>query len=195
MAAAVAPIPSGELDEVTLARARRGDDDARRQLILHHQDRVFRFLWRMLACRGQGALAEDLCQETFERVLRNLAGFSTAGPARLSTWILTIATRLALKELRRRRVRDAADGRIDVLIEAEPLPGPDRQTERAALGRAVRGAIARLGPDHRAVIILREYEELDYDSIARMLDIQVGTVKSRLARARAELREALDEQR
>jgi len=193
MAAAVAPsaIPSGELDEVTLARARRGDDDARRQLVLHYQARVFRVLWRMLACRGQAAMAEDLCQETFERVLRSLPGFSASGPARLSTWILTIATRLALKELRRRRVRDAAVFRL----EPEASPGPDRQAERAALGHAVRRAIAGLSPDHRAVIILREYEELEYEAIARILDIQVGTVKSRLARARAELREALDEQR
>ncbi len=192
-AAATSASPIAELDEVSLERARRGDDGARRQLILHYQDRVFRFLWRMLACRGQGALVEDLCQETFERVLRALPDFSSAGPARLSTWILTIATRLALKEMRRGRVR--ADARADGWIEAEPVPGPDRQTERAAVGRAVRRAIARLRPDHRAVIVLREYEELDYDAIARILDIQVGTVKSRLARARAELREALDEQR
>ena len=95
MAAALATSasPTGELDEVSLERARRGDDGARRQLIVHYQDRVFRFLWRMLACRGQGALVEDLCQETFERVLRALSGFSSVGPARLSTWILTIAVR------------------------------------------------------------------------------------------------------
>jgi RNA polymerase sigma-70 factor, ECF subfamily len=183
--------PSGELDEVTVERARRGDPAAWRQLILHYQDRVFRFLWRMLSSRGHGPLVEDLCQETFERVLRNLAGFSPGGTARLSTWIFTIATRLALKELRRRRVRDAADR----WIEPEPAPGPDGLSERAALGEAVRRAIARLSPDHRAVIILREYEELDYDAIARVLDIGLGTVKSRLARARAELREALDGER
>jgi RNA polymerase sigma-70 factor (ECF subfamily) len=183
--------PTGELDEVTLARARRGDEQARRELILHYKDRVFRVLWRMLACRGDGAMAEDLCQETFERVLRNLAGFSPSGAAQLSTWILTIATRLALKELRRRRVRETADR----WLEPEPEPGPDRLSERAALGRAVRRAIARLSPDHRAVIILREYEELDYDAIARVLDIELGTVRSRLARARAELREALDGER
>jgi len=197
MASALATSASApaELDEVSLARARRGDDGARRQLIVHYQDRVFRYLWRMLACRGQGALVEDLCQETFERVLRNVSRFSSGGPARLSTWILTIATRLALKELRRGRVREAADARADARIDAEPVPGPDRQTERAALGLAVRSAIAQLSPDHRAVIVLREYEELDYDAIARILDVQIGTVKSRLARARAELREALDEQR
>jgi len=190
MAAAAAPSasPTGELDELTLARARHGDDDARRRLIVHYQDRVFRVLWRMMAWRGQGGVVEDLCQETFERVLRNLAGFSPDGPARLSTWILTIATRLALKEMSRRRVRDAA-----VLgIEPEPSPGPDRETERAAVGRAVRSAIARLRPEHRAVIVLREYEELEYEVIARILDVELGTVKSRLARARAELREALD---
>jgi RNA polymerase sigma-70 factor, ECF subfamily len=189
-AIAASDAPAGELDEVTLARARRGDDEARRRLILHYQERVFRFLWRMLACRGHGPLAEDLCQETFERVLRNLHGFSTAGPARLSTWILTIATRLALKELRRRRVREAA-----TLDPAESPARPDRQAERAALGQAVRRAIECLTPDHRAVIVLREYEELDYEAIARVLGIEIGTVKSRLARARAELREALHGQR
>ena len=80
-------------------------------------------------------------------------------------------------------------------MEQDWSPGADRQSERAALGHAVRRAIARLRPDHRAVIVLREFEELEYEEIARILDIELGTVKSRLARARAQLREALDEQR
>src|ERR1043165_4854511 len=87
-------------DELTLRRAQRGDEAAWRALIERHQAAVHAVIWRMLAGR-QVHRAEDLVQETFVRVLRALAGFDPAGPATLATWILTIATRLVLHELRR----------------------------------------------------------------------------------------------
>src|SRR5512146_2445596 len=90
----------GELDELTLRRAQRGDQRAWRDLVERYQQPVHAVIWRLLAGRAQHR-APDLAQETFVRVLRALQRFDPAGPAKLSTWILTIATRLALNELRR----------------------------------------------------------------------------------------------
>src|SRR5215813_2778290 len=88
------------LDELMLRRAQRGDELAWRALIERYQAPVHAVIWRMLAGRALHR-AEDLVQETFVRVLRALPGFDPVGPASLTTWILTIATRLALNELRR----------------------------------------------------------------------------------------------
>src|SRR5512147_89003 len=97
------PPARAELDELTLRRARRGDEAAFRALVTTYQDQTYAFLWRMGGARAARAWAEDLLQETFVRVFRARPGFDEGGAARLSTWILTIAARLALKELGRRR--------------------------------------------------------------------------------------------
>lgn len=148
---------------------------------------MFAVLSRLLGARHHG-LVEDLAQETFLRAFRALPGFDGAGTARLSTWILTIATRLALDELRRRRA------------DSEPLgddpAGGDRPDEMAArrdLGRAITVALGALAPDARAVLVLRELHDLEYAEIAEALQVDLGTVKSRLSRARAALRVALAE--
>src|SRR5262252_7490429 len=93
---------SREIDDVTLARAQRGEAAAWRSLVEHYQRPVFALLSRMLAPSGRATLVEDLAQETFLRAFRALPAFDHAGRARLSTWILTIATRLGIDELRRR---------------------------------------------------------------------------------------------
>src|SRR5687768_15947133 len=92
-----------ELDELTLVRAQRGEDAACRALVTRYQRDVFALLSRLLGPAGMRGLVEDLAQETFLRAFRALPGFDRGGPARLSSWLLTIATRLALDELRRRR--------------------------------------------------------------------------------------------
>src|SRR6476620_8424946 len=99
MMAAAAPRAEG-FDELTLRRAQRGDQRAWRDLIERFQQPVHALIWRLLAGRARHRV-EDLVQETFVRVLRALPRFDPAGPATLSTWILTIATRLALNEMRR----------------------------------------------------------------------------------------------
>ena len=172
-----------ELDDVTLARAQRGEAAACRALVERYQGPVFALLGRMC---GRGR-SEDLAQETFLRVFKALAGFDRAGTARLSTWIFTIATRLALDELRRRPLRMVElDDRIPSSSRA------DESAERRTLRVALRQAIAELGADQRAVVLLREVHGLEYEEIARVLEIDLGTVKSRLARARTALRAALE---
>jgi RNA polymerase sigma-70 factor (ECF subfamily) len=179
------PAEEGELDELTLARAKRGEERARRDLVERYQRQVHALLYRILG--GRGDVAADLAQETFVRVFGALHRFTPDGAARLSTWILTIATRLALNELRRRPHEPLLD------VEVSGGARPDRELERRAVAAAVRRGIGQLKADHRAVLILREYHELEYEEIAVALEIDVGTVKSRLSRARAALREALGE--
>jgi RNA polymerase sigma-70 factor, ECF subfamily len=175
--------PREPLDELTLRRAQRGEQRAWRDLVERYQRPVHALIWRLLAGRAQHR-APDLAQETFVRVLRALPKFDPAGPATLSTWILTIATRLALNELRR---PDPAT------LDHEPvsIERADTNIERKRLGAAIASGVAALSDAHRAVFVLREYHDLDYAEIADVLELDVGTVKSRLSRARASLRDHL----
>jgi RNA polymerase sigma-70 factor, ECF subfamily len=181
--------PRGELDDVTLARAQRGDAAAWRALVVFHQDAVFALLGRLLGS-GRRAQVEDLAQETFLAVFRQLAGFSLLGPARLSTWILTIASRRAIDELRR---RPASPISPDDIADRPGSGRADDTLTRRRLARAIDRALAELAPEYRAAFVLRELHGLEYAEIARALEIDLGTVKSRLARARAALRTALAE--
>ena len=188
--APVKATPPAELDELTLARAQWGDDRARRDLVDRYQRPVFALLSRMLFKSGQQQALEDLAQETFLRVFKALPGFTRGGPARLSTWILTIATNLAIDHLRKRRVP------TDTLTDArEPAANEtsDAEAERHRLAEVLRRAIDDLTPEYRAAFLLREYHEFEYAEIASTLDIDLGTVKSRLNRARAALRRSLEE--
>jgi len=180
---AAAAHPRESLDELTTRRAQRGDEQAWRALIARFQPPVHGLIWRLLAGRARHRV-EDLVQETFVRVLRALPGFDLAGTASLSTWILTIATRLTLNELR--RPEPAA-----LEIEPPAMERTDHATERQRLGAAIAVCIAALPEPQRVVLVLREYHDLDYQDIARMLELDLGTVKSRLARARTRLRDDL----
>lgn len=179
-----------DLDDVTLRRAQRGDAGAFRAVVERHHRAVWDLAVRMLAGTAVAHRAEDVVQDTFVRVHGALGGFDPAGPARLSTWILTIASRLALNELRR-APRAAAQVPLDDAIGVAGLDSPARTAAAQQRARAVAAAIAALPEPARAVIVLREYHDLDYDEIASALEIDVGTVKSRLSRARATLRERL----
>ena len=179
-----------EIDELVLNRAKRGDEQAFRQVIERYHLMVYNLLWRMVEHSSGQARAEELVQDTFLSVFRALPKFDTRGPAKLSSWILTIAMRLALNDLRRARKRSAIEPEVSAhLIHHRP----DKDLERREIANAIREAIAALSPDHRAVFILREYHGEDYAAIAAALQIDIGTVKSRLSRARAALRSALEE--
>jgi len=183
MPAAAAARTTAPLDELTLRRAQRGDERAWRDLVTRYQQPIHALVWRLLAGRARHRV-EDLVQETFVRVLRALPAFDPAGPASLSTWMLTIATRLALNDLRR-----PEHGAIEV--EPEATDRTDDPAERRRLGAAIATGVAALPDAQRAVLVLREYHDLDYQEIADVLELDLGTVKSRLARARTALRDHL----
>jgi RNA polymerase sigma-70 factor (ECF subfamily) len=179
------PARSGELDPDTLDRARTGDPLAFRAFVVRYERPVFALLSRML---GRGQQVEDLAQETFLRAFRALPGFDPKGPARVSTWLLTIATRLALDEKRRwRRPEPVA-----------PEPASDRDSpERVARQHELRAALARaidaLPDDQRAAFLLAEFHDFSLHEIGEAVGAPVGTIKTRLVRARDKLARALDE--
>ena len=172
---------SAQLDELTLARARRGDASAQLTIILHGQQAVY-----SLCVALCGNEAEDLTQETFLRAFAALYRFELGGPATFRTWLLTIARRLCRDYARNRARRPLV---FDSDADAASLtPGPDQAFAAARAAARVRAAVLELDADKRAVIALREWEGLDYTEIAAIEEISVGTVRSRLARARDELR-------
>lgn len=180
------------LERELVVRASRGEPHACRDLILRHQRAVGGLLQRMLRGSGLSSHVEDLAQETFLRVFKALSRFDPDGPAKLSTWILTIATRLALQAIERRRLP------TDPLDEGSipsPWRDPNDAADRVELGRRIERAVGALAPCQRAAFVLREYHGLDYAEIAEALEIDLGTVKSRLSRARRSLRAALEEVR
>lgn len=177
-----------ELDPITLARAQRGDREARAAFVRAYQGPVYALLGRML---GPGrAPVDDAAQDCFLRALEALPRFDPTGPARLSTWVLTIATRLAIDALRhRRRFQGLAEGELSPVLDGEALELARREWAQVEV------ALAELSPEQRAILILRAHHDLDYPEIAAALSLEVGTVKSRLSRARAALREALSQPR
>jgi RNA polymerase sigma-70 factor, ECF subfamily len=186
-------VRGAELDDVTLRRAQRGDQAASRVLVERYQDQVFALLGRLLGS-GRPALIEDLAQDTFLAVFRGLADFSPAGPARLSSWILTIASRRAIDHVRKRS--DFAVGATsaeEIAVDPSSQGQADAELERRRLAAAIDRALAELAPPYRAAFLLYELHGLDYREIAAALKIDLGTVKSRLARARTALRAALAE--
>ena len=178
--------PPAELDELTLRRAQRGEPAACRALVERYQRPVFALLHRMMGATRRDRV-EDLAQETFLSVFRSLGQFAPLGPARLSSWILTIATRRAIDDLRK-------GSEVSSELAEERLVSPVRADDRARrrdLGQRMERAVGELAPEYRAAFLLRELHGLEYAEIARALSIDLGTVKSRLARARAALRAAL----
>lgn len=183
-----APIRSStELDDLTLTRARMGDRAACGALVRFYERPVFALLSRMLAGKRHTGLREDLAQDTFLRALRALPSFDPSGPARLSTWLLTIAARLAISELERKTLPLAAADLVDEVHSPSELDPAQRREIAAAIERAV----ADLPPAFRAAFLLREVHDMSYEEIATALNIDVGTVRSRLSRARSRLQAAL----
>jgi RNA polymerase sigma-70 factor (ECF subfamily) len=172
-----------ELDNLTLVRCQRGEARAFRTLVERYQDRVYG-----LCVALAGPDAEDLAQETFVRVHASVGAFDAAGPAPLSGWILTIARRLCADRARKRQ----RHARLAPLApEREPAPRVDGALEAAERARAVRAAVAALPEEQRAVVALQAWDGLDYEQIAAIERVPVGTVRSRLARAKQALKRAL----
>ncbi|HVH45495.1 MAG TPA: sigma-70 family RNA polymerase sigma factor, partial [Labilithrix sp.] len=173
--------PDGEL----LARCRTQDPAAFRAFVVRYERTVFALLSRML---GHGAEVEDLAQETFVRAYRAFPRFDPNGPAKVSTWLLTIATRLALDSRKRRRL-DVQD--IGEASEGTTTSTPEISLERRQLGAALADAAATLPDDQRAALVLAEIHGLSIAEIAEALDVPENTAKTRLFRAREKMRAAL----
>ena len=182
-------------DEASLIeRSRGGDLDAFNALVLAYQGRVYNLCLRML---GAPQPAEDATQDAFVAAYRAVARFQGGPGSSFRSWLLRIASNACLDELRRRRSRpqvplDASTGDdrpgLDLPSADEPL---DLRAERGELAGAIRDGLATLPPDQRLAVILRDVQGLAYEEVARATGASQGTVKSRIARGRAALRDYL----
>lgn len=171
----------GRDDQSLIDACRAGDSEAFGELVRRYQDRLYPTLLRLT---GRADDALDLLQDVFLRAYLKLGQFH--GESAFYTWLYRLAINLALSERRRRRsvtpplVAEPAEA-----IEQSDPAGPLLRAERE---RQVHEAIASLAPEHRAVVVMKDLDGLPYEEIATILKIPVGTVRSRLHRARNELR-------
>ena len=170
-----------------VVRLRRGDPAAFEEMVRLYQHRVFGVALRML---GTAAEAEEIAQEAFLRAHGALGEFR--GDAKLSTWLYAIASRLCLNRLASSDRRLRQDGEESLLDVPSAHADPAAQAERAELEHALHAAIGGLAEERRIVVILRDVEGLPYEEIAEVLGIELNTVRSRLHRARADLKAKLE---
>jgi RNA polymerase sigma factor (sigma-70 family) len=160
------------------------------QVVQEHSARVYRLAYRLTGNRHD---AEDLTQEVFVRVFRSLSSYT---PGTFEGWLHRITTNLFLDQVRRKqRIRFDAlpDDAGDRLAGSDP--GPERAWEHNNLDHDVQAALDTLPPEFRAAVVLCDIEGLSYEEIAATLDVKLGTVRSRIHRGRAALRQALAHRR
>ena len=184
--------------DLLLEAFRQGKPGAFDGIVRAHQDRVYGFCLRMLSDREE---ALDMAQEVFISAYRNLEGFREE--AKLSTWLIRIAANRCLNRIRQRASRatrevrfpetESQDGDATVFQpQADEGDRPDRISENRELGKILSEALARLDPDFRWILLLSDVEGFKNEEIAEMAGIPLGTVKSRLHRARMAARKILE---
>ncbi len=173
--------PTRATDPELVRRHLAGETAAFDEIVSRHRTRVYAVALRVCG-RHEDAL--DVAQEVFVTAYRSLGSFR--GEAKLTTWLHRLAVNAAVDLGRRRSRRDHA-ALDDVPETADAGPGPEELALAAHRAQAVRRGVASLSPDHRAVVVLHDLEDLDYSEVAFALKIPIGTVKSRLHRARLEL--------
>lgn len=181
-----------DVDMLNLKRAVRGDEAAFETLITPYMDTTYRLCLRLM---GNETDAADMAQEALLRAWRSLSTYKAQ--SRFSTWLYRITHNVCLDELRKRQRRQTEslqelnEAGFDLPDKADtPETAAERQDVRAQLIRAISG----LNEEHRAAILLRDVHGLSYEEIASVLDTNLNTVKSRIARARANLRSILEKE-
>ena len=175
------------MTEAELVRsARKGDQDAFAQLVEANQGRIYTLAYRMT---GDAETAADLTQETFLSAWQALPRFREKSA--FSTWLYRMAVNACIDFLRREKRRGVLSLPDDALQLPDRGLSPQETLEQKERCRAVHQALASLSPHHRKVLVLRDLEGLSYREIAQCLHLEEGTVKSRIARARLALKEAL----
>jgi RNA polymerase sigma-70 factor, ECF subfamily len=184
------------MDELALAQsAQKGDLDAFNRLVMSYQELAYNIAYRLLS---DEAAAEDATQNAFLSAYRNLAGYRGGS---FRSWVLRIVTNTCYDELRRRKrqpttplepVNDEGDEEIESPAwMADDSPSPEESVEKAELDRAVQNCLSHLPDDFRMVAVLVDVQGLDYQEVSQSLSLPLGTIKSRVARARSRLRDCL----
>ncbi len=207
MAAAMAPLPfssrnrssagvlDADADSELVARCLDGDEGAWEDLVRTYTRRVYSICYRFT---GRESEAQDLTQEVFLKVFRNVRSFR-AGEGSFGVWLARLTRNLLIDHYRRTKMERATASIEEQLPMLEEKAAIEGRTEAALAGReaseALQKALARLSPDLRETVILRDVEGMEYREIAQVLGVPEGTVKSRLNRGRSELARALRQMR
>ena len=173
-------------------RARSGDERAFEQLMEAHESRMYAVSLRMCGNRED---AQDCLQEAMLRIYKAMSSFKSQSS--FATWAYRITMNTCLDELRRRKVRTSAS--LDAMLETGWAPSdetdtPEHHALRSEQRRALEKAITDLPDDMRAAIVLRDVQGFSYEDIARILETNAGTIKSRISRGREKLRDYLTAQ-
>lgn len=189
------------MDESALIRdAQKGDLEAFNRLVLAYQERVYNVAYRVM---GDPASAEDATQEAFISAYRSMSRFRGGS---FRAWLLRIVTNACYDELRRRKRKPSSSLETLTMDVGEPVISdagdlhakpmrPDAVAEQAELARAIQDCLNRLPEDFRAVAVLVDVQGYDYQEVAAVIRKPLGTVKSRVARARARMRDCLQRYR
>ncbi len=183
-----------------ITKALNGDQVALGELLQHYQQRLFNVALRMVGNREDAA---ELCQDAMLKIIQHIGDYNQT--CAIATWMIRITMNLSISHLRKRRLRlttslDSAgpahggEDQGSALREQLPddrEPGPALSVEQREMIEHLHKAMRQLDDDFRAVLVLRDIDEMDYQQIAQVLGLPVGTVKSRLFRARLALREQL----
>ncbi len=185
-------------DDQLILECQRGSKDSFEELVQRYQQRVYALAYRYM---GNEDDAYDMSQDAFIKAYRALDKFK--GNSSFGTWIYRITTNVCLDELRRRKRRIAPLSIDEPLINssgdevdkelADPGAGVDILYEQKELGQQIQMHLDRLKPDHRIAIVLRDVMDLSYEEIAEVLNCSLGTVKSRINRARNNLKKMLQD--
>ena len=185
-------------DRDLVARCKKGQPAAFDELVRRYQDRVYNLSYRMLRERE---VAEEIAQDVFVSVYQHIEGFQ--GNSKFSTWLFRVVANHChnkSKYLRRRKHKmqdsidapiESEDGDMRRELPDEPGRSPEELAVRRKMNEAIQEAIGHLDEDHRVIVLLRDVEDMSYEEIGEVLGLPEGTVKSRLHRARNELRTRL----
>jgi RNA polymerase sigma-70 factor, ECF subfamily len=181
--------PDAQLVQLCL----RGDGPSWEELVQRHSRRVFNLCYRFT---GNPTSAEDLSQEVFLRIFRTLGSYQSAQGA-FPTWLTSVTRNLLVDHYRRTRRDRMTDSIDDAMPQLEgrhsPARTPDKLAQASELSAQLQRGLARLSPELREAVILRDLQGLDYGEIRTVLQVPEGTVKSRINRGRIELARILDE--
>jgi RNA polymerase sigma-70 factor (ECF subfamily) len=169
-----------------------GDGPSWEELVRRHTRRVYNLCYRFT---GNSAAAEDLSQEVFIRVYRTLPSYQSAQGA-FATWLTSVTRNLLVdhyRRTRRDRLTDSIDSVAQLEQHASPMRAPDSLVQAKELSVRVQQGLARLSPELREAVILRDLQGLEYAEIRSVLQVPEGTVKSRINRGRIELARILEE--
>jgi RNA polymerase sigma-70 factor, ECF subfamily len=182
-----------EPDAQLVQQCLQGDGSAWEELVRRHTRRIFNICYRFT---GNSTEAEDLSQEVFLRVYRTLASYRSAYGG-FATWMTSVTRNLLIDHYRRTkrdRITDSLDDKM-AIVENKESAGrrPDQQALLGELSGQVQAALARLSPELREAVILRDLQQLEYAEIRQVLEVPEGTVKSRINRGRIELARILQQ--